>query len=146
MSTRTFGRPARTAALVGLATLLCAGCAVIERSEVRETTHLLTAAGFRVRPADTAEAQAQLAALPPHKLVAEPHLQGIATGFAYVYADPDECKCAYVGNASAYQTYRELAFQQRIADERELAAETNADATADWAPWGPGRWQPLPVP
>ena len=45
--------------------VMLTGCAAIQRSETRSTEHLLAAAGFELRPADTAEQQQHLAALPP---------------------------------------------------------------------------------
>jgi hypothetical protein len=130
----------RTAAVIGAATLLCAGCAAMERAEVRDRTQMLTAAGFQMRPAATPEQQAQLAALPPHKLVAErlPGKTGTVNG--YVYADSEGCKCVYVGDASAYKAYQQLAVEKQLADEREAATEMTDDAAYNWGAWGPGFW------
>ena len=38
----------------------------------------------------------------------------------YVYADATACKCIYVGDEAAYERYRELAVQQRIANEQQI--------------------------
>jgi hypothetical protein len=130
----------RTAALIGTATLLCAGCAAMERAEVRDRTQMLTASGFQMRPAATPEQQAQLAALPPLKLLAERLPGKTGTGYRYVYADPEGCKCVYVGDASAYQAYQQLAVERQLADEREAAAEMTDDAAYNWGPWGAGFW------
>jgi hypothetical protein len=140
---RTVMRRSRAAALVGIAALICTGCAAIEQTEVQDTTHLLVAAGFQPGPAGTRDAQAQLAALPAHKLVAA-H-DGSAGASTYLYADPDQCKCVYAGSASAYREYQALVSEQRSADERELAQQTNPDATENGATWSPA-WQSAPLP
>src|SRR5256884_8855660 len=49
------------------------GCAAIQRSEARSTEQLLAAAGFVMRPADTAERQQHPAGLPPYRLRRRPH-------------------------------------------------------------------------
>ncbi len=62
----------------------------------------LEAAGFRMNEANTPEKMAKLKSLPARKFVrrtrnAVPY---------YIYADPDYCKCAYVGTQAALDTYR----------------------------------------
>ena len=83
-------RPTLWIALIGLALGLGACGLAVSNTEV-----LLSQAGFRKVPADT-----------PQR--AE-HLQTVAY---YVYADPDYCKCMYVGSESAYATYKTLVQQQ----------------------------------
>jgi hypothetical protein len=134
----------RRLAAIGALTLLCAACAS-ERAEVLDTERMLGAAGFQARPADTAAQEAQLAALPPRKVIAQ-HLQaGGGDTLGYFYADPEQCHCIYVGDAKAYQAYQQMAFEQKLADERVQAAELNADAAMDWGMWGPGFWGPGPA-
>jgi hypothetical protein len=58
----------------------------------------------------------------------------------YVYADPETCKCLYVGDEQRYQKYQELSLQKQIADEQMSAAETNWDASINWGAWGPWGW------
>src|SRR5258708_38927249 len=77
------------------AAMLLTGCATIRRSEARSTEQLLAAAGFVMRPADTAERQQHLAALPPYRLESRTK-DGKAV---YTYADPGGCPCPYVGGA-----------------------------------------------
>jgi len=78
--------------------VMLTGCAAIQRSETRSTEHLLAAAGFELRPADTAEQQQHLAALPPFRL--ESH--STDGKVVYIYADPDGCHCLYVGGSKEY--------------------------------------------
>ena len=58
----------------------------------------------------------------------------------YVYADPETCKCLYVGDEQRYQKYQELSLKKQIADEQMSAAETNWDASINWGAWGPWGW------
>ncbi len=62
----------------------------------------LEAAGFVMREANTAERMARLRALAPRKFVAR---MKDGTRY-YVYADPDYCRCAYVGGQKALDDFR----------------------------------------
>ena len=112
------------------------GCAAIRTHQTAETEQVLAAAGFQVKPADTPEKLAHLQTLTPRKVVrysrdGQPQ---------YVYADPETCKCLYVGDEQRYQKYQELSLQKQIADEQMSAAETNWDASINWGAWGPWGW------
>ena len=135
-----FARTVTVAALL----LLLGGCAT-EQARVQETEQMLAAAGFGVKPANTPQQQAQLASLPPHRVLAQPRRVGNADTVGYVYADPDVCHCMYVGDASAFQQFQQLAFQQRLADQYMAAAEMQQQAAFDWSMWGPDFWPPPPV-
>jgi hypothetical protein len=135
-STRRSG----TGAPLAGALLLLSACA---SSAVPDTEQMLTAAGFQIRPADTPEKQAQLATLPPHRLLTERNDASGGPQLGYIYADPEGCHCAFVGDARAYQAFQQLAMQKRIADEHLRAAQMEQNAAMDWA-WGPGFWGPEP--
>ena len=64
------GRTVLVLALAGM--MILTGCATIRRSEARSTEEMLAAAGFVMRPADTAERQQRLAARPPYRLLRSP--------------------------------------------------------------------------
>ena len=123
-------RPAfRLAALA--ACLVVAACATPqERAVARED--LLSAAGFRVRPANTPARVASLRSLPPNKVVQQTRGGAVR----YVYADPLVCACLYVGDQAAYGRYRQEMFQRRLADEQAMTAQMN-DMAWDYEPWGP---------
>src|SRR2546426_1064127 len=105
---------------VGLAVaVMLTGCAAIQRSEARSTEQLLAAAGFVMRPADTAERQQRLAAMPPYRLVS-PTKDGKVL---YTYADPGTCKCLYVGGSKEYSEYQRLRVQRQIAADQAWAAQ-----------------------
>src|SRR3989442_12522620 len=84
----------RTVLSVALAAaMVLTGCATIRRSEAHSTEELLAAAGFVMRPADTAERQQRIAARPPYRL--ERHTKDGKV--VYTYADPHGGKCLYLG-------------------------------------------------
>jgi hypothetical protein len=102
------------------------GCAAYRAHQTAETEQVLAAAGFQVQPADTPEKLAHLQTLTPRKVVRDTR-DGQPQ---YVYADPETCKCVYVGDEKRYQRYRELSLQKQIADE-------SAQYWSGWrGPWG----------
>jgi hypothetical protein len=115
------------------AATLLTGCATIRSSEARSTEQVLAAAGFVMRPADTAERQQRLAAMPPYRL--QHHTKDGKV--VYTYADPDGCKCLYVGGPKEYSEYQRLRLQRQMAAEQAWAAHA---AEMDWGMWGPWWW------
>ena len=112
------------------------GCATIRAHQTAETEQILSAAGFQVQPADTPEKLAHLQTLTPRKVV-----QDVRDGQPqYVYADPETCKCLYVGDEQRYQKFQELSLQKKIADEQLSAAQANQDASMNWGLWDPWGW------
>lgn len=110
------------------------GCATIRAHQAVETEQILDAAGFQVKPADTPEELARLQTQTPRKVVRD-----VRDGQPrYVYADPETCKCSYVGDEQSYQKFQELKLQKRIADEQMSAAHANWEASMNWwgTPWG----------
>jgi hypothetical protein len=79
---------------------LAAGCAM----GAQTTEGLLSQAGFRELSADTPEKISHLQTLPTRKFVKR-NRDGKTY---YVYADPDYCKCLYVGTVQQYAQYRSL--------------------------------------
>jgi hypothetical protein len=117
--------------------VLFAGCAAMREERARDKENLLAAAGFQMKPADTTKRVAHLQMLTPLKLLPYTRTDG---KLLYVYADPKGCNCLYVGDETAYQRYRALAQQQKIAQEQMVTAQMNADAAMDWGLWGPYWW------
>jgi hypothetical protein len=87
--------------------VLLTGCAAIQRSEARSTGQLLAAAGFVMRPADTAERQQHLAAL----------------------------QCLYVGGSKEYSEHQRLRVQRQIAADQAWAAQQAQMDWGMWGPW-----------
>ncbi len=108
------------------------GCAGQEIAS-RET--MLAAAGFQIQAANTPERLATLRSLPPEQLVAFAH----AGHQRWIYADPYECKCLYVGGPQQYQRYAQERVQARIAETQLQAAQINE---MNWNAFGPWPWGP----
>lgn len=108
--------------------LALTGCAA-EVVAQRET--LLAAAGFRVEPAQTPAELAALRALPPHRLM--PARQ--EGRLVWEYADPDVCRCRYVGDQQAYRQYARLWYTNHLAEIQNDTAQLNA--LGWYGPWGP---------
>ena len=89
------------ALLVAVPMLLATACAAIQRFEVKDTERMLVAAGFHMRIADTPESQEDLRSITPHRIVSRTKDGNVV----YMYADPDDCHCVYVGGSKEYSEY-----------------------------------------
>ena len=110
--------------------LALAGCQSMPQA-VQQKEDLLSAAGFTPQPANTPQRLAAMKKLPPNKFVQQTN----NSQMVYVYADPIVCQCVYFGNRAAYAQYRQMVFQQRLADERQMTAVMAQDSF-DFGPWG----------
>jgi phage gpG-like protein len=61
-------------------------------------------AGFVKVTADSSEKLEKLLTLPPYKLVK----RKVNGQVAYIYTDPTNCQCAYIGNTEQYAAFRQL--------------------------------------
>ena len=113
------------------------GCAAMREERAKDKENLLAAAGFQMKPANSPSRVAHLQTLTPLKLLPYTRTDG---KLLYVYADPKGCNCLYVGDETAYQRYRALEQQQKVAQEQMVTAQMNADAAMDWGLWGPYWW------
>jgi hypothetical protein len=104
MSTMLRSILTRTGLRLAVLTLLGAGCATLQRLDATETERMLSAAGFRKVPADTPERQADLRSRPPHRIVS----RTTGSNVEYAYADPDDCRCVWVGGEKEYSEYERL--------------------------------------
>jgi hypothetical protein len=121
--------------------LLFAGCAYTRRQHAEHTEHLLSAAGFKLKLADTPDRLARIQAM-PQRTLRPVRRQGKVY---WVYPDVQGCTCMYLGTQEAYQQYRDLVVQQRMAQEEREAAEVDEDAAiidddAVWESWGFDVW------
>jgi hypothetical protein len=66
---------------------------------------LLEAAGFTRREADTPDKVTHLESLTPYRIRYHLDPKGIVR---YHFADPDFCRCVYVGDEANYQKYQKL--------------------------------------
>ena len=121
-----------------LGATLLAGCAALQRNAVQDRESLLSASGFTVLPATTADRQTMLTQLPANRVSQIVQGQYVT----YVYPDPVLCRCLYTGGQQAFAQYAAYVQQRRIADEQITAAQLNYDGAWDWGPWGGyGGWR-----
>lgn len=109
--------------------MAAAGCTSVQ-TQAQQTEDLLVAAGFVSKTPTTAEQVQKLQSLKPLQMV-KVNKDGQTW---YVYPDPDNCKCAYVGNEQQYTEYKKLAIEQNIARENYEAAEM-MEAGPEWGWW-----------
>ena len=100
------------------------GCASVGSTN---TESLLSAAGFIVRTPQTDRQKQIYATLPAYKV----HRATVNEKVFYVYKD-EKAGVAYVGREPEYQRYKQLAIQQRMAEDAYMAAEMERDAALSW--------------
>ena len=93
----------RYALLLVAAAVSLVACATVHKNEANFTGNFLGRAGFTILT-DQAATKRRLASMPPLKMVK----QDKDGQPVYSYADPYACGCVYVGDATAYATYRKL--------------------------------------
>ena len=125
---------ARTLAFLGLSGLLLSGCV----TAVKQKENMLAAAGFQMRFADTPDQIASMKRLPPHKFT----VQNQNGQPVYLYADPTVCGCIYYGSQTAFGTYQQMMFQQRLADQQQMTQMMAQQMAFDYGPWG-GPFMPM---
>jgi hypothetical protein len=120
--------------LIAVLTIALAGCTAIQKRQAAQAQQLLEAAGFEMQMADTPERLAALQGVVPQRKVFS--VAG-ADGPRFVYADSEYCQCVYVGDQQANERYQRMAIKQKLAAERDMAAQMGDDAAM-----GPGAWSP----
>ncbi len=108
---------------------LAVGCAT-----TNSNSDLLSAAGFKLLPADTPKKQQLLQTLTPGKLTL------ITWKGKQFYVQPDvPNNQAYVGTPREYQAYQQLRLAKQLSNENLMAAQMNQTAMMGFGPaWGPG--------
>src|SRR5690349_11332413 len=110
----------------GVLMTLAIGC-----STTQEKGNLLSAAGFKMVPADTTAKKAQLNSLPADKITP---VEREGTLY-YTFPDPRN-NVLYVGQEQQYQLYRQLGLQRQLTDEQLNTAEVSNNSAWDfWGPW-----------
>jgi hypothetical protein len=119
--------------IVGVIALLAlaAGCASTTSTS---TTDMLSAAGFKLKPADTPQKQQLLKSLPTGQLSL------ITWKGKSFYVQPDvPNNQAYVGTPVEFQAYQQLRLAKQLTNDNLMAAQMNQEAMNSWGPaWGPG--------
>ncbi len=120
------------AALFAVAALALSGCAAMREQEAAGTKELLATAGFQMRRADSPDHVRALASMRPFRLVERSRDGNVA----YTFADPENCRCLYVGGPKEYSEFRRLATERQVAEGRRWAE----DDAMDWGLLGGGWW------
>src|ERR1700722_5020338 len=104
-----------------------AGCGSIQppprppERQPEQIEPMLSAAGFRMLPADTPERQKQLESLLPMQVL---YYVGKTGTLHYYMADPFYCKCMYIGSEENYQKHESLKHTQQLgAKEGEVSRQ-----------------------
>ncbi len=128
-------RPTASVALVFLIvtafSAALAGCSSMEpqpptpQQQAEQLEPMLTAAGFRMLPADTPQRQQQLASLVP---LSVNYYVGRTGNLHYYMADPDYCKCMYIGTEENYQQYQKLKLNQQFEAKEGEISQQNLEA------------------
>ena len=122
----------KTLLTIGALLAVAIGC-----TTTKERENMLSAAGFKMVPANTPEREAHLKSLPADKITS---VQRQGTTY-YTFPDPKN-NVLYVGQEPQYQKYRQLRLQKQMADEQLEAAQMNENAWGAWGAWGGGwAWQ-----
>jgi hypothetical protein len=102
------------------------------------TESLLSAAGFKTQAPSTPKQWALYNNMTPFQ-VERYFVKGKPL---YAYADKKN-EVVYLGGPKAYERFKQLGFQKKIAQDELAAAELNEDAAMDWSTWGPmgGIWE-----
>ena len=90
--------------------IACASTPTLQPADMEK---LLLASGFTKAVADTPEKLDQLKKLPQRKLA--PYEEGAKVFF--IYADVENCRCAYAGDQNAYEKYQQLAQKKQLSEE-----------------------------
>jgi hypothetical protein len=104
------------------------GCGSIQpkppapEQQAEQIEPMLSAAGFRMLPADTPERQQQLESLLSLQVQ---YYIGKTGNLHYWMADPYYCKCMYIGTEENYQAYEKLKLNEQFqAKEGEISQQT----------------------
>jgi len=92
----------------------------------------LVQAGFKLVALDTPQKQESVAALRPLHF----NRLGRHQTIYYYFPDPQYCKCVYIGDALAYQTYKQIHSQNNELQQSAIDAQLNAEVPAP-SPWNP---------
>ena len=111
-------------AMLILSVIACASTREIKRVDMEK---LLTTAGFKMGVADTPQKLTELKKLPQREMV--PHEEG--DKLVYIYADAQNCKCAFLGDEEAYKKYQKVTQAKQTADKDRRDAVRNKQSQMD---------------
>jgi hypothetical protein len=108
--------------------MVLAGCALFQpnpQQQADDKESMLSAAGFRMLPAQTPDKLAHIESLAQLKVKYFTDKEG---ALRYWMADSKFCRCVYMGNESAYQKYKQMEFQAKLANEQHESSELQMEA------------------
>jgi hypothetical protein len=109
------------------------GCSAMQSQTAADSEELLAQAGFRRQPLGEP-------GLPARQLVRE--------GATYKFADPDFCRCLYIGTESDYAELQRLR-AERIADHEwyvRRAGAAHSPHPQAWTAWRPEGLEAIDAP
>ncbi len=109
-----------------------AGCASAMQQTANQQEELLTAAGFSMKPADTPEKMSRLRRVPLYEVA----VRKTGDQPIYYYADPNFCRCIYLGNEANYQAYRQLLIQRNMRTGPVAVTPADMEAEEEWGVLG----------
>jgi hypothetical protein len=129
------------------AALSLAACATQDSGPSKQ--EMMTAAGFKMKMADTPTKLASLSKLPQHHFIHRQYKDKTLT----LWADAAGCKCLYFGDQAAWEAYAQERLAKHLVEENENAATMDSEAammndqaaalnSMDWGAWGDAAWGP----
>jgi len=125
-SIKIAGALALLASIVG-----CASTSKTSSQNVQNKESMLTAAGFKTITPGTAAQKQKLTNLPPGQIAM---IQKGGKTY-YVYPDAPNNR-ALVGGPKAYQEYKQMRAENKMAAENLAVAEMYQDSAMGWGAWG----------
>jgi hypothetical protein len=119
---KTFKALLAASLLLALAT----GC-----TSTSDNEHMLSAAGFKMMPANTPQRQAHLRSLPADTITPVQ----VAGDVYYTFPDPQR-NVLFVGQEPQYQEYQRLRFQNQATMQQELQASRTVQGESWFGDWG----------
>ncbi|MFO1151542.1 MAG: hypothetical protein U1E62_24475 [Alsobacter sp.] len=123
----------RTMLVLAAVPLAMAACQTAQQSSYASRHQMLVQSGFTPKPADAPNKVALMNQLPPNQFVQQT-VKGKTT---VLLADPTNCNCVYMGDASAYSGYRGLANVTQQMEDPLLnpgLSFSNVDNVSGWDP------------
>jgi hypothetical protein len=118
-----------TMALFLSVTNMIAGCSVTSDKKTLEVYEMFGAAGFQLHTADTPKKLDHLRSLPQKTLVKH-QKEG-----KYYYVDAASCECIYIGDEKAYQRFKEMNREEKLAEKVDTTSNQKLfpfDSIYDW--------------
>ncbi|KAB2927508.1 MAG: hypothetical protein F9K25_14135 [Candidatus Contendobacter sp.] len=109
-----------------------AGCGSAMQQTANQQEELLMAAGFAKKPADTPEKMSRLRRVPLYEVA----VRKKGDQPVYYYADPNVCRCIYLGNEINYQNYRRLLIERNMRTSPVAVTPADMEAEEEWGVLG----------